>query len=223
MVNLARTNDPPAFSDRTAAGQQLAARLEPYVQKETLVLGLPRGGVPVAHAVAVALSIPLDIFLVRKLGVPSQPELAMGAIASGNLQYFNRSILQSCRVSAEALCDVLHHEQIELQRREAHYRQGRPFPSVQNRQVIVVDDGIATGASMQVALQALRLQQPQQIIVAVPVAPQSSLDRVRTLADQVVCLVCPDPFDSVGQWYEDFDQVSDAEVCQLLQPFHIGL
>jgi putative phosphoribosyl transferase len=218
MVILAQTSGPPAFSDRAAAGQQLAVWLKPHVQPETLVLGLPRGGVPVAHTVAVALSVALDICLVRKLGLPSQPELAMGAIASGNVQYFNESIIQSCRVSDEALRHVLHREQTELLRRETLYRQGRPFTSVQHRQIIVVDDGIATGASMLAALQTLRIQQPQQIIVAVPVAPPSSLECIRALADQVICLVCPDPFDSVGQWYADFDQISDAEVCRRLHP-----
>ncbi len=219
MLNLAQTSGPPAFSNRAAAGQQLAVQLEQFIQTETLVLGLPRGGVPVAHAVSVALSAALDICLVRKLGLPSQPELAMGAIASGNVQYFNESIIQSCRVSAEALSHVLRREQAELLRRETIYRQGRPFPSIQHRQILVVDDGIATGASMLAALQTLRIQQPQHIIVAVPVAPQSSLERVRALADKVICLICPDPFDSVGQWYADFDQISDAEVCRLLQPF----
>jgi putative phosphoribosyl transferase len=210
--------NPPPFRDRAAAGQMLAQPLGRYAHRpEVLVLGLARGGVPVAYEVAKALAVPLDIFLVRKLGVPYQPELAMGAIASGGICHLNTHMIQECRVEAMALESVIQQEQKELERREQTYRQNRPFPSIEHRQIILVDDGIATGASMRAALLALRNLHPQKLIVATPVAPRSSLQPLAAIVDETICLLCPDKFDSVGQWYLDFRQVSDAEVCQLLQ------
>jgi putative phosphoribosyl transferase len=209
--------NPPPFEDRTVAGQQLALHLESYARSsDVCVLGLPRGGIPVAYEIAYALEVPLDAFLVRKLGVPDQPELAMGAIASGGMRFLNPQIIQSCQVESAALEEVIQQEQQELERRDRQYRQGRPLPLIEDRQIILVDDGIATGASMQVALLALRNQHPKRLIVAVPVAPRSSLRQLRAIADEVICLIRPTHFNSVGQWYLNFSQVSDAEVCELL-------
>lgn len=208
---------PPPFIDRIAAGQQLALRLEPYAHSpEFCVLGLPRGGVPVAYEIARTLGVDLDVFLVRKLGVPEQPELAMGAIASGGIRYLNHRIIESCHVSNAVLEAVIQKEQQELERREQHYRQNRPPLIVEDRHIILVDDGIATGASMQAALIALRDRRPKRLIVAIPVAPRSSLRQFGAIADEVICLLSPTSFNSVGQWYVDFAQVSDAEVCEFL-------
>jgi putative phosphoribosyl transferase len=209
--------NPSPFTDRTAAGQQLALRLESYAHSpEVCVLGLPRGGIPVAYEIARTLAVALDAFLVRKLGVPDQPELAMGAIASGGSRYLNARIIESCHVSNAALEVVIQEEQQELERREGLYRQNRPPLQIEHRQIILVDDGIATGASMQVALMALRDRNPKRLIVAIPVAPRSSLRQFSAIADEVICLISPTSFNSVGQWYLDFAQVSDAEVCELL-------
>jgi putative phosphoribosyl transferase len=210
-------SSPPLFKDRIAAGQQLALQLETYAHSgEVCVLGLPRGGVPVAYEIARTLGVELDVFLVRKLGVPEQPELAMGAIASGGIRYLNHRIIESCHVSNAALEAVIRKEQQELERREQLYRQNRPPLRVEDRHIILVDDGIATGASMQAALIALRDRRPKQLIVAIPVAPRSSLRQFSRIADEVVCLISPTSFNSVGQWYVDFAQVSDAAVCELL-------
>jgi putative phosphoribosyl transferase len=207
----------PPFEDRLAAGQQLALRLESYAHSpEVCVLGLPRGGVPVAYEIARTLGVDLDVFLVRKLGVPEQPELAMGAIASGGIRYLNHRIIESCHVSNAVLEAVIQKEQQELERREQRYRQNRPPLMVEDRHIILVDDGIATGASMQAALMALRDHHPKRLIVAIPVAPRSSLRQFWAMADEVICLLSPMSFNSVGQWYVDFAQVSDAEVCELL-------
>ncbi len=209
--------NPPPFTDRSAAGQQLALRLESYRHSsEVCVLGLPRGGIPVAYEIARTLGVELDAFLVRKLGVPEQPELAMGAIASGGIRYLNPRIIESCHVGSDTLDTVIQKEQQELERREHRYRPNRPPLLIEHRHIILVDDGIATGASMQVALMALRHCNPKRLIVAIPVAPRSSLRQLSTLADEVVCLISPMSFNSVGQWYIDFAQVSDQEVCELL-------
>jgi putative phosphoribosyl transferase len=209
--------NPTPFRDRTAAGQQLAQQLESYAHSpEVCVLGLPRGGIPVAYEIARTLEVPLEAFLVRKLGVPDQPELAMGAIASGGIRYLNPRTIQACQVETVALESVIQREQQELERREHLYRQNRPPLLVEHQQIILVDDGIATGASMQVALLALRDLHPKRLVVAIPVAPRSSLRQIGAIADEVICLISPDPFDSVGQWYLNFAQVSDAEVCELL-------
>jgi putative phosphoribosyl transferase len=208
---------PVPFIDRIAAGQQLALRLESYAHSsEVCVLGLPRGGIPVAYEIARTLGVALDAFLVRKLGVPAQPELAMGAIASGGSCYLNARMIASCHVSNDALETVIQKEQQELKRREHLYRQNRPPLPIEYQQIILVDDGIATGASMQVALMALRDHNPKRLIVAIPVAPRSSLRQFSAIADEVICLLSPTSFNSVGQWYLNFAQVSDAEVCELL-------
>jgi putative phosphoribosyl transferase len=208
---------PSPFIDRVAAGQQLALQLESYAHDpDVLVLGLPRGGIPVAYEIARTLGVSLDAFLVRKLGVPTQPELAMGAISSGGFRYLNARMIQSCGVSNAALEAVIQQEQQELERREHHYRQNRPPLLIEQQQIIVVDDGIATGATMQVALMALRDQHPKRLIVAIPVAPPSSLRQLSAIADEVICLISPKTFTSVGQWYLNFSQVEDAEVCELL-------
>ncbi len=209
--------NPLPFANRAAAGQQLALQLESYARSsEVCVLGLPRGGIPVAYEIARTLAVDLDAFLVRKLGVPDQPELAMGAIASGGSRYLNARIIESCHVDAAALETAIRKEQQELERREFLYRQNRPPLPIEHRQIILVDDGIATGASMQVALMALRDRNPKRLVVAIPVAPRSSLRRFRAIADEIICLISPTSFNSVGQWYLDFTQVSDTEVCELL-------
>jgi putative phosphoribosyl transferase len=209
------------FFDRTEAGKLLARPLaRSYAcRDDVLVLALPRGGVPVAFEIANELHAPLDLFLVRKLGVPGEEELAMGAIATGGIVLMNHDIVRSLRVMPEEIHQVIAAEQAELQRREMRYRAGRPLPIVRDRTVIVVDDGLATGASMKAALTALRRQHPRRLIVAVPVAPREtcqSLER-EYLADEVVCLAMPEPFGSIGLHYGQFDQVTDQEVRDLLE------
>lgn len=181
-----------------------------------MVLGLPRGGVPVAYEVARALDAPLDVFVVRKLGVPWQPELAMGAIASGGVLIRNESVLASLGDADQALEQVRLREQHELESRERRYRAGRPPCAVAGRPVIVVDDGLATGSSMRAAVAALRQAGAARITVAVPVGPSDACEELRALADDVVCLESPRMFMAVGQWYGDFTQTSDEEVCELL-------
>jgi putative phosphoribosyl transferase len=205
------------FRDRAEAGRLLAQRLKSYAHRpDVIVLGLPRGGVPVAYEIAQALAVPLDVYLVRKLGVPNQPELAMGAIAHSGNRYLNLAIMRQCRISADDLARVTRREWQELERRDLAYRQGRPPPDLTHKVVIVVDDGLATGATMFAALAAL-LQEPiQRLIVAIPVAPASSLQSLRTRADEVVCLMTPESFQSVGEWYIDFSQTSDVQVRSLL-------
>jgi putative phosphoribosyl transferase len=206
------------FQDRSQAGQLLAARLSEYDGRaDVVVLALARGGVPVGYEIALALHAPLDVFIVRKLGVPFQPELAMGAIASGGIEVLNEDLIDQLDISSADLQRVVAHEQAELQRREVAYRSGRPPLNVRGKTVIVVDDGLATGASMRAAVLALRRRGPGQIIVAVPVGAPSSVDALRHIADEVVCLRMPVPFDAIGAWYEDFSQTSDAEVCHTLE------
>ncbi|WP_338867937.1 phosphoribosyltransferase [Spirosoma sp. SC4-14] len=208
------------FRDRTEAGQLLAELLKPYTkQANTLILALPRGGVPVAYEIARQLHLPLDVFLVRKLGLPHQPELAMGAIASGGVQVLNNDIIQSYAISAETLAQVVRRESQELQRRERLYRNEKPPHQLVDKTIILVDDGLATGASMRAAITALRQQNPKQLIVAVPVADQQASDEFRQIADQVVCITTPSPFYGVGMWYDDFSQTTDEEVRQLLGRF----
>src|SRR3979411_888922 len=205
------------FRDRREAGRQLAQHLREYAGRpDVLVLALPRGGVPVAFEVARALHAPLDVFLVRKLGLPGHEELAMGAIASGGARVLNQDVVQPLNIPEELIQVVAAKEQRELERREREYREGRPPIDVRGRTVILVDDGLATGSSMRVAAFALRQKQPAQIIVAVPVAARDSCEELESVADKVVCAVTPEPFWGVGQWYEDFSQTSDAEVRDLL-------
>lgn len=205
------------FLDREAAGRKLVRLLGAYTgTKNLIVLGLPRGGVPVAFEVAAALEAPLDVFVVRKLGVPEQPELAFGAIAGG-VRFINEEIVRAVRLSEEAIERVAAREQEELQRRERVYRRGRPPLQLEGKTVILVDDGIATGASMQAAIAALRLLKPQHIVLAVPVAAASAVRRLRSLVDEFVCLYRPMVFYGIGQFYENFEQVSDEEVVALLR------
>ena len=204
------------FSNRRQAGQALAERLGAYrKQPQVLVLALPRGGVPVASEVAAALDAPLDVFVVRKLGVPHHPEYAMGAIASGGVRVMNPDAA-SLRLDPSEVEAVVVREQQELERRERLYRGTRPPPSLQGRTVILVDDGLATGSTMRAAVLAARQQGAGRIVVAVPVAAPETAESLRGEVDEVVCVATPVPFHAVGLWYDDFDQVSDDEVYTLL-------
>jgi len=207
------------FRDRTEAGKLLAKKLLSHANcPEGLVLGLPRGGVPVAWEVAKTLNLPLDICLVRKLGVPGQPELAMGAIASGGVCVLNEDVVNGWGISRQMLDRVTTEELKELQRRDQVYRGDRPAPVIQDRTVILVDDGIATGSTMRAAIAVLRQQNPSKLVVAIPVAPLIAIAVLRTEVDEVVCVATPEPFHAIGLWYEDFSQTTDEDVCQLLQP-----
>jgi predicted phosphoribosyltransferase len=206
------------FHDRADAGRALARRLARYANRpDVLVLALPRGGVPVAYEVARALRAPLDVFLVRKLGVPGQEELAMGAIATGGVRVLNDDVVSLLEISDEIIDSVAEAQRRELVRRERAYRDDRPPPDVRNRTVILIDDGLATGSTMRAAVAALRRQRPARIVVAAPVASASTCDDLRAEVDEVVCAQTPEPFYAVGSWYEDFTQTSDAEVHALLE------
>lgn len=206
------------FRDRTEAGQMLAEMLREYANRDdVVVLALPRGGVPVGFEVAKALNAPLDVFVVRKLGLPGQEELAMGAIASGGIRVLNRDLIRALGIPEEVVDRITQEEQRELERRGRAYREGRPPLDVRGRTVILVDDGLATGSSMRVAALALRQKQPAQIVVAVPVAARDTCAEFESVVDKVVCAVTPEPFWGVGQWYADFSQTSDEEVRDLLR------
>jgi putative phosphoribosyl transferase len=205
------------FRNRTEAGHCLGQALQTYAQRvDVIVLGLPRGGVPVAFEVAQALSAPLDVCIVRKLGVPGHSELAMGAIAAGGTRVLNEEVIQQCQVSEIALQVVTERELQELQRREQVYRGDRPPLNVHDHTVILVDDGLATGSTMRAAIAVLRVQQPKAIVVAVPVAPVEVCREFAAEVDQIICLFTPEPFSAIGMWYEDFSQNTDEEVCHLL-------
>lgn len=205
------------FSNRADAGAMLAAKLAKYSGAPgALVLGLPRGGVPVADAVARRLGLPLDVFIVRKLGVPGQEELAMGAIASGGVCSMNEEIVAALHLPASAVASVRAREQLELERRERQYRAGRPDLRVAGRTVILVDDGIATGATMRAAALALRERRAGRVVVGAPVASDTARADLGAVADDFVAVLQPALFQSVGQWYGDFSQVTDAEVTALL-------
>jgi predicted phosphoribosyltransferase len=212
-------NEPsPPFPDRYDAGRQLAVRLAPYAgRSDVLVLGLPRGGVPVAFEVSRALGAPLDVLLVRKLGVPGHEELAMGAIASGGPRVLNEEVVRDLRLSPEIIEAVAADEERELARRERLYRGDRPRPAVRDKTVILVDDGLATGSTMRAAVEALRRQGPARVVVAVPVAAPVVCRALGEVADETVCALTPEPFYAVGLWYEDFGPTSDLEVQELLQ------
>jgi putative phosphoribosyl transferase len=212
---------PVLFEDREDAGRRLAENLHEFAgRSDVIVLSLPRGGVPVGFAVADALSVPLDVFLVRKLGVPGQEELAMGAVASGGVRYINTEVVRELGILPEEIDRVATAEQQELDRRDQLYRDGRPAPDVHGKIVILVDDGLATGSSMRAAARALRQEQPAEIVVAVPVAASVTCDLLRSEVEQVVCLATPQPFFAVGQWYADFAQTTDEEVRELLRRAH---
>ncbi|MEA2413827.1 MAG: putative phosphoribosyl transferase [Thermoanaerobaculia bacterium] len=206
------------FRDRIEAGQllgrELAARFGAI--DDAIVLALPRGGVPVGYEVAKALGTPLDVFIVRKLGVPGHEELAMGAIASGGVRVLNRDVLDYARVTQQQLDAVTAREERELSRREAEYRGNRAPLDVRGRTVIIVDDGLATGSTMRAAVQALRAMEPKRVIVAVPVGAAQTCEDFREIVDEIVCLRTPEPFEAVGLWYDDFTQTTDAEVHALL-------
>jgi putative phosphoribosyl transferase len=205
------------FTDRTHAGKELAKALTAYTDHpDSIVLALPRGGVPIAFEIANVLHAPLDVFIVRKLGAPGQPELAMGAIASGGLRVMNDDILGMLRVSEATIAATIAEEQQELERREGLYRGDRPALKIAGKTVIVVDDGIATGATMRAAVRALKAQQPARLIVAIPTAAVDTCHALRQEVDEVVCLATPEPYIAVGRWYKDFAQTSDAEVQALL-------
>jgi putative phosphoribosyl transferase len=206
------------FRDRFEAGQILAQKLSSYQGRDdVLVLALPRGGVPVAFEVARALGAPLDIFMVRKLGLPFHEELAMGAIASGGVRLIDDSLVRQFGISDADIAAVTATEEAELERRERQYRGDRPFPDVTGLTVILVDDGLATGSSMRAAVAALRLEHPARIVVAVPIAPPETCAALRKEAEDVVCALTPEPFFAVGLWYQDFTQTTDDEVRDLLE------
>jgi predicted phosphoribosyltransferase len=205
------------FRDRSEAGELLAAKLTPYAdQPGVLVLALPRGGVPVGAQVAKKLHAPLDVFVVRKLGFPGRPELAMGAIATGGVRVFNGDVVNAFRIPDEIMNAVTAAEFQELQRRERSYRDDLPPPEVEDKTVIVVDDGIATGSTMRAAVAALRQLHARRIVVAAPTIARATYDYLRENCDEVVAVIVPAEFYGVGQWYEDFSQTSDEEVQQLL-------
>jgi putative phosphoribosyl transferase len=211
-------DDRRAFEDRKQAGRALAAGLRHYAGRpDVVVLALPRGGVPVAAPVADALDAPLDLFLVRKLGTPGHRELAMGAIASGGIRVLNDDVVKWYGIPPAAIDAVAREEERELVRREAAYREGREAPPLENRIVILIDDGLATGSTMMAAVKAVRQRHPAKIIVAVPVGARDTCDALATVADEVVCVRMPEPFSAVGQWYLDFDQTTDEEVRHLLR------
>jgi putative phosphoribosyl transferase len=210
----------PLFHDRAEAGKRLAEDLGQYRGRDdVIVLGLPRGGIPVAYEVAKALGAPLDVFVVRKLGLPGLEELALGALASGGYRFVNEEVVTLYGVAPEAVEEVAEREQIELLREEREYRDGRPFPDLNGKTAILVDDGLATGASMRAAVKALRGANVAQVVVAVPVAAPDTCDAVAEAADDTVCSITPEPFFAVGLWYEDFEQVSDEEVRRLLKAY----
>jgi predicted phosphoribosyltransferase len=206
------------FRDRTDAGKYLATKLLSYKDRQdVLVLALPRGGVPVAFEVAQALRVPLDIFLVRKLGVPGHEELAMGAISTGGVRVLNEDTVDYLNIPEHIIDSIAAEELKELKRRERAYRGNRPEPDVKGKTVILIDDGLATGSTIRAAAQALRPQQPARIIVAVPVSAPETCDEYRIGVDEIICAVTPEPFVGVGMWYLDFSQTTDEEVRDLLE------
>jgi putative phosphoribosyl transferase len=205
------------FRDRSEAGRRLAADLTRFAGRDdVIVLALPRGGVPVAWEVAKALHVPMDVFVVRKLGLPGYEELAMGAIASGGVRLINEDVVRAYHIPPAAIDAFAAREQAELERRERLYRGERPFPDLRGKTVILVDDGLATGSTMRVAVEALRREGPARIVVAVPVSAPETCDALRDIADEVLCAITPEPFHAVGLWYQDFTQTTDAEVHDLL-------
>jgi len=207
------------FSNRTEAGRELAKALAFYKEQHPVILALPRGGAPVAAEIAAALEAPLDLVLVRKIGVPFQPELAMGAVIDGQepLVVRNEQVIRMAEINESEFDAIRDRELEEIERRRKLYLGNRPHPEVTGQTVIIVDDGIATGATIRVALRAIRMRKPRKLILAVPVAPTQSLDELRTEADEIVCLEDYDDFGAIGLYYSDFRQISDAEVIKLLE------
>ena len=211
-------SSPTVLQDRAAAGRRLIEPLRPYARRsDVIILALPRGGVPVAYEVATALEVRLDLMLVRKLGVPSQPELAMGAIASGGIQILNEEALRAHPIDSSVFDAVVARETRELLRREQAYRGTRAPVQLKDQQVILIDDGLATGASMMAAIHAVRLQTPARIVVAVPVAAIETAEALRSEVDELICPLMPEWLMSIGHWYVDFSQTSDEEVVRLLR------
>jgi putative phosphoribosyl transferase len=205
------------FHDRHDAGRRLAVELHAYANRpDVIVLALPRGGVPVGFEVAAALGAPLDVFIVRKLGLPWEEEVAMGAIASGGVRVLDSELIRAARVSEAEVERVTVIERAELARRERQYRGERPFPDLSGKTVILVDDGLATGSTMRAGVAALRQEGPSRVVVAVPVAAPATCNALRDIADEIVCAITPEPFRAVGYWYYDFSQTSDEEVQELL-------
>ena len=205
------------FRDRTEAGQVLASKLTKYLnQVNTVILALPRGGVPVAYEIGKELGLPVDIFVVRKLGVPGHEELAMGAIASGGVRHINRDVVDQLRIDSETIDVASRREQKEIERREQLYRGQRLPVDVRNKTVILVDDGLATGSTMRAAIAALRQHRPARIVVAVPAAAPQTCSEIADEVDEIICAATPEPFYAVGQWYQEFSQTTDEEVRDLL-------
>jgi putative phosphoribosyl transferase len=205
------------FRNRAEAGKQLAEKLLAYGDKGVIVLALPRGGVPVAFEIAKALGVPLGLLLVRKLGVPGHEELALGAVASGGVRLLNNDIVESLGITRQVIESITAREKAELERREKLYRGDRPFQRLEGKTIIVVDDGVATGATMRVALRALKQYKPAKIIVAAPTSAPDTYKQLRLEADETICLATPEPYIAVGEWYEDFSQTSDEDVNVLLE------
>ena len=218
-TNVGLFDESMVFDDRADAGRKLAKRLEAAYakRKDVIVLGIPRGGVPVAFEVAKALEAPLDVFVSRKLGVPGQEELAFGAVASGDVRVLDRQIIEAAGVSEQQIEQTTQAVKKELERRERLFRGSRPPLNVVGRTVLLVDDGIATGSSMRAAINALRQMKPARIVVAVPVAPVSTCNRLRPEVDELVCLHMPESFFAIGQFYADFSQVPDEDVAGFLK------
>lgn len=217
MGTLKTVTSGSRFRDRREAGKVLARALTAYAGRDdVIVLALPRGGVPVAYEVATALHAPLDIFTVRKLGVPGQPELAMGAVASGGVALIDPRLIQSLRIADEDIAATVERETAELHRREETYRAGRPMLELRGKTLLLIDDGVATGASMRAAIESLRTQQPKRIVVGVPVGAPDTCEHLRRAADDVVCVLLPSDLVAVGAHYEDFQQTTDEEVRELL-------
>jgi len=205
------------FSHRRAAGRELAHKLLKYAgQSDVILLALPRGGVPVAYEAALALKAPLDVLIVRKLGLPGREELAIGAIASGGIRILNEDIIHALRIKPALIDAVTEKERMELQRREVQYRGNRTQPYIQDQTVIIIDDGLATGATMLAAVRAIRTRQPARIIIAVPAAAPQAIEMLRPEVEEIISIVAPDPFEEVGKWYEDFSQTTDEQVQFLL-------
>lgn len=212
------SDTPRRFRDREHAGRILGERLKAYANRsDVVVLALPRGGVPVAAEVGAALRAPVDVFVVRKLGTPGQPELAMGAIASGGVRVLNDEVVRLLHLTEDTIDRVAREEQRELERRERLYRGGRPFPALADQVVILIDDGLATGSTMRAAVEAVRQHRPAKVVVAVPAAAAETCADLKVEVDEIVCAVTPQPFYAVGLWYENFEQTTDEEVRDLLE------